>query len=772
MAVAFQTGVGDTSSATNPSATSLTISKPSNVADGDLLLAVVISNTATGTVTTPSGWTAIAASTSVRRGGIYYKAVPTASAETPTSYTWSGFGAGRMVGTIGRVTGVDLGTIIGASATAETAGASGSVTLPAVSPTGLNNPLISVVYANPGSSNTDATYTYPAGFTQPSPYHVTVDTGTASTSISLGVKQLSSAGTTGTTVVSGVGVPNGGNATPGGWQFTLAPVQVPVAATGSASLTLSGSDLTPAPSGGSASLTLTTTADAAGPSSTSSGFLSLSASGGSGARTTTTASLALTGNGSASARVLLGTASLSLSGSPSTSVQRWLANRPNYIAHRGGSISWVEESADAYAKAYAWNSDMALEMSVWKCSTGEYVLSHDQNTSRMFGDSYNIPTTPWSTLSTLRTTVGSQPMALFTDMLDLYANSRIIVVDNKQDTNTAAFFDLLDSYGGNARFINKGIYGQTATQSAGRARGYLGWGYAYETDGLSTINSWIDSWDIIGLNYGAAQSAWNTFVAACQSAGKPYWPHILNTGASRATADTKVATAGGTSYGYMVSDVIDVVPNNSPHSTATLTFSASGSVASTSTIASGTANLSLTGTGLTDAPYGSGTYGDGVYGSTNFVSAAATGNIASLSLVGSSAPLPYGAGVASIALTGLATTTLGIAGSATIALSAGPSTAAGRVSSSGSITLTASSLPSVEGSAYAMLNLSGSGRALGTTTRRYVNVNGEARPVLRRYKTAEGMSTGTNFVIKKAMPAGSVIYSSNNYGTGVYSPAS
>jgi hypothetical protein len=190
------------------------------------------------------------------------------------------------------------------------------------------------------------------------------------------------------------------------------------------------------------------------------------------------------------------------------------------------------------------------------------------------------------------------------DMLDHYAAKRIIVVDNKADTNAAAFLDLLDSYGGPARFILKGIYGQTATQIAGRARGYRGWGYCYETDGLSTISSWIGTWDIVGLNYGASQSAWNTFVAACQAAGKPYWPHILNTAASKGTADSKAAAAGGANAGYMISDVVDLVPTKTTSDGAQFTWTSTAAghrpaLAAKHGSASGTAAWTSTATGHT-----------------------------------------------------------------------------------------------------------------------------------------------------------------------------
>jgi len=112
MAPVAQTGAGNVTTATAGSAQSVTIAKPTTVADGDLLVAIVNAANSGGTWTSvPSGWTAITATSTNRTAGVWYKPVPSASAETATDYTFGHTGAGssRMGGLIVRVTGADLG---------------------------------------------------------------------------------------------------------------------------------------------------------------------------------------------------------------------------------------------------------------------------------------------------------------------------------------------------------------------------------------------------------------------------------------------------------------------------------------------------------------------------------------------------------------------------------------------------------------------------------------------------------------------------------------
>jgi len=127
-----QTGAGSVTTATQGSAQSVTISKPADVADGDLLVAVVQAANGGGTWTTvPAGWDEVTVTSTGRTAGIWVKPVPSAASETASDYTFGHAGAGnsRMGGLIVRVTGADLGAPVDAVGTWQAAlGATGVTT--------------------------------------------------------------------------------------------------------------------------------------------------------------------------------------------------------------------------------------------------------------------------------------------------------------------------------------------------------------------------------------------------------------------------------------------------------------------------------------------------------------------------------------------------------------------------------------------------------------------------------------------------------------------
>lgn len=106
-------GAGNVTTAVVGSGSSVTVAKPSNIADGDFLIAIVSFSNSSGTWTTvPAGWTSPPGGTftSNRTSGIWGKPIPSAAAETATDYTWAATGAGSSRGgaLIARVTGADL----------------------------------------------------------------------------------------------------------------------------------------------------------------------------------------------------------------------------------------------------------------------------------------------------------------------------------------------------------------------------------------------------------------------------------------------------------------------------------------------------------------------------------------------------------------------------------------------------------------------------------------------------------------------------------------
>ncbi|HMQ36279.1 MAG TPA: hypothetical protein PKA07_01855 [Micropruina sp.] len=191
------TGAGNATAAAT-SATSLACDKPTNTADGDLLVAYVMFRNTGHTITPPSGWTVVGATeNTVFTEGAYVKPVPSAGSESPTSYTWSYSGAtARVAIIVARVTGADLTSPIQVAG-AWTIGAAGTVTLPSLTATGPGQ-LIAAFARNFGSTG-DATETWGGGLTEA----LAVTAGTSAiTEIFLGQQVISAAGATGTRAIS------------------------------------------------------------------------------------------------------------------------------------------------------------------------------------------------------------------------------------------------------------------------------------------------------------------------------------------------------------------------------------------------------------------------------------------------------------------------------------------------------------------------------------------------------------------------------------------
>ncbi|WP_433329941.1 alkaline phosphatase D family protein [Spirillospora sp. CA-294931] len=158
------TGAGNVTTATAASAT-IVVPKPSNVADGDVLVAIV-NHSITGATfdTVPAGWTQAALYNTVRATGIWTKPIPSAAAETATDYTWHATGgSGRIGGLILRVTGADGTNPVDAVGAGVGTGTS-SIVAPQVTAVD-DEALLIAAYSSYIASATPTTITKPAPMT-------------------------------------------------------------------------------------------------------------------------------------------------------------------------------------------------------------------------------------------------------------------------------------------------------------------------------------------------------------------------------------------------------------------------------------------------------------------------------------------------------------------------------------------------------------------------------------------------------------------------------
>jgi len=233
-------------------------------------------------------------------------------------------------------------------------------------------------------------------------------------------------------------------------------------------------------------------------------------------------------------------------------LKEWLdlpaANR--IVAHRGGSVDYVEMTDDAYTHMDQLKLP-AREVSVWRSSDGVWVCSHDRSTLRVTGTDLDIPANTWATLSVLRTTTGGFPLARLDTLLAAHPDPAWVwFIENKQDLNVTAFLDLLDGFtNSTGRFVIKSVPG-AATATTGITRGYSTLGIYYETD-LPNLDATSDGFVLLGMDYTASGTAWATILTK----SKPVLGHVVLSAANAATA------YGLGAAGLISGKIAGVVPN-------------------------------------------------------------------------------------------------------------------------------------------------------------------------------------------------------------------
>lgn len=217
-----------------------------------------------------------------------------------------------------------------------------------------------------------------------------------------------------------------------------------------------------------------------------------------------------------------------------SALDHFLASKPFYVAHRLGGTEYPEftrQGLEASLRA----GFKALELSVRRCSTGEYVLIHDWVTTRTVpGTDYQIWNTPWSTLSGLQQASGG--FLRLTDVLDQVGDNIVLAIDHKVTSSKevgstldmeaeAALFDLLEARFGaeNAkrRVIIKHFIKGGVSQRA-RARGYKTMCMMYPNE---VAGADLSLFDVLGMEWSADQDVWDVLKAT----GKPLIAHIITT---------------------------------------------------------------------------------------------------------------------------------------------------------------------------------------------------------------------------------------------------
>lgn len=221
-------------------------------------------------------------------------------------------------------------------------------------------------------------------------------------------------------------------------------------------------------------------------------------------------------------------------------VNRFLASKPFYVAHRLGGTEYPEFTQKGLTESLK-AGFKALELSVRRCATGEFVLIHDWVTTRTVpGTDYQIWNTAWSTLAGLQQASGG--FMRLTDVVDQVGDDVVLAIDHKVTSSKPtgsqgdmeseqALFDYLDTIP-NAKdrvlikqFVNGGVAGRA------KAKGYKSMCMMYPNEVASAD---LSSFDVLGMEWNAEQGVWDTLKAT----GKPLIAHIITT---RQQADTALA---------------------------------------------------------------------------------------------------------------------------------------------------------------------------------------------------------------------------------------
>ena len=227
-------------------------------------------------------------------------------------------------------------------------------------------------------------------------------------------------------------------------------------------------------------------------------------------------------------------------------VAEFLAATPFYVAHRLGGTEYPEFTRRGLDASLA-AGFKALELSVRRCATGEFVLIHDWVTTRTVpGTDYQIWNTPWSTLAGLQQASGG--FLRLADVMDSVPSDVVLAIDHKvtsdkptsstgdMESEAALFAFLEERLGAQAQkrvIIKHFVQGGVAARA--KAKGYrtMCMMYTNEVAGAS-----LTDWDILGMEWNAPDDVWATLRAT----GKPLIAHIITTTAQATRARERGAT--------------------------------------------------------------------------------------------------------------------------------------------------------------------------------------------------------------------------------------
>lgn len=194
-----------------------------------------------------------------------------------------------------------------------------------------------------------------------------------------------------------------------------------------------------------------------------------------------------------------------------------------FIAHRGSGDNWPEHTMHAYSQAAAAGLK-SIEVSVSATRDGVLVCHHDLNTKRLTGIDLTIGRASYAAVASLQNdarpwlgpATALEPIPRLTDVLDRFAGSHVIFLEDKQGTNAELVLDLLDAYPAAREHIVWKQPAESSAHSRASAEGYTTWGYLTSPD-HDRIAALVPLVDLLGIHHTAPED----LVRELVDSGKP-----------------------------------------------------------------------------------------------------------------------------------------------------------------------------------------------------------------------------------------------------------
>lgn len=232
---------------------------------------------------------------------------------------------------------------------------------------------------------------------------------------------------------------------------------------------------------------------------------------------------------------------------PGTTVSELLASPMFEIAHRGFGKLSPEMTMTAYLHAARLGAT-SLEISVVRSSDGRWVCNHDDDTLRMTGVNYYIPTTPWKgVIDQLRSTWRDTdtpgrdpvPMSLLDEVVEAFGRTHVLWIQPKRDIDAQDLVEWMNAspYIDPEHGVVKLWRGQYPYADYAKTHGgWKSWGIWLKSN--SAKPALTVHFDTLGQDWSASQAQWDEVL----SSGKRVVGHVVETAEMRDIAIAMGAT--------------------------------------------------------------------------------------------------------------------------------------------------------------------------------------------------------------------------------------